>query len=99
MTKKPHAEGVGLQRVPNNNTDSGFPKTLLATNAPTLQVSNATGKVVVSDALAESIFLLRLEAKPGTSPTRAIHQLRAFLKLSKRRFGLRCVCAREAEPR
>jgi hypothetical protein len=54
------------------------------------------GKVEVSDALAQSIFLLRLEAKPGTNPAKAIHRLRAFLKISKRRFGFRCTSARES---
>jgi hypothetical protein len=58
-------------------------------------IVQTTGKVVVSDALARSVFLLRLEAKPGTNPARAIHLLRAFLKLSLRRFGLRCTSARE----
>jgi hypothetical protein len=65
-----------------------------------LVASPATGKVVITDSLADGpVYLLRLQAKRGTSPARAIHLLRAVLKISKRRFGLRCLDAREDEPR
>jgi hypothetical protein len=38
------------------------------------------------------VFVLRLAAKPGVDPIRA---LRSLLKLALRRFGLRCVGVEE----
>ena len=41
---------------------------------------------------ARPVFVLRLEAKPGTDPIRA---LRSLLKIAGRRFELKCVDAYE----
>jgi len=41
---------------------------------------------------ARPVFVLRLEAKPGTDPIRA---LRSLLKIAGRQFHLRCVDAYE----
>jgi len=41
---------------------------------------------------ARPVFVLRLEAKPGTDPIRA---LRSLLKIAGRQFNLRCVDAYE----
>jgi len=41
------------------------------------------------------VFVLRLEARPGTDPIRA---LRSLLKIAGRQFHLRCVDAYEIEP-
>jgi hypothetical protein len=41
-------------------------------------------------------FQLRLTAKPGADPIRA---LRALLKIALRRFGLRCLGIKEEVPR
>ena len=41
------------------------------------------------------IYLLTLIGKPGENP---IHGIRALLKLALRRYGLRCVNAREIAP-
>jgi hypothetical protein len=41
------------------------------------------------------VFLLRLQAQPGTDATR---NLRALLKLAGRRFQLRCIGMREESP-
>ena len=51
---------------------------------------------VDADPTERSVFLLRLEAKPGPA---GIHQLRALLKALLRRHGLRCVDAREIRGR
>ena len=44
---------------------------------------------------ARPVFVLRLEAKPGTDPIRA---LRSLLKIAGRRFELKCVDAYEIQP-
>jgi len=41
------------------------------------------------------VFVLRLEARPGTDPIRA---LRSLLKIAGRQFHLRCVDAYEIKP-
>jgi len=41
------------------------------------------------------IYMLTLIGKPGDDP---IHGIRALLKLALRRYGLRCVQAREIAP-
>lgn len=47
---------------------------------------------VDADDTERSVFVLRLEAKPGAA---GIRQLRALLKALLRRHGFRCVDARE----
>jgi hypothetical protein len=49
-----------------------------------------------ADDTERSVFLLRLEAKPGFA---GIHQLRALLKALLRRHGFRCIDAREVRGR
>jgi hypothetical protein len=43
----------------------------------------------------QRIFMLTLIGRPGDDP---IHGIRALLKLALRRYGLRCVNAREIAP-
>ena len=45
--------------------------------------------------MTRPVFVLRLEARPGTDPIRA---LRSLLKIAGRQFNLRCVDAYEAPP-
>jgi hypothetical protein len=42
-----------------------------------------------------AVFVIKLQAAPGTDSIRA---LRALLKILVRRFGLRCLSAREEQP-
>ena len=42
-----------------------------------------------------TVFVIKLQAGPGTDSIRA---LRALLKILLRRFGLRCLSAREEQP-
>ena len=44
---------------------------------------------------ARPVFVLRLEARPGTD---AIRALRSLLKVAGRKFRLRCVDAYEVQP-
>lgn len=43
----------------------------------------------------QRVYMLTLIGKPGDDP---IHGIRALLKLALRRYGLRCVNAREIAP-
>jgi len=64
--------------------------------ALTGSVAAATGKVAVTDALADGpVYLLRLQARRGVNDIRAARALRALLKIALRRFQLRCLSVRE----